>query len=462
MPKPREYIVRNYDALNAHAEGVVANEKQLRRLKRFRVDRFWIRNAGMLMLAIGLFAILLATAYFFYKKYSTAEVIVETKVLKVVTEVPGPVKVKIITVEVPIPAPNAVNMPSPPKVVYIPGPTQIVIRRVPIRPERANKAVTIWTKVDINRDGIGKVITGSNLDNWDAIFPMYEYCYVTKQNSKASNSLDVQLQLGQRRGRGVIEWTEVTEYSAKQFGTTVEFLDRIKIIHCNLDTEKDFNARRAASSSSGPITKYPVAPPSSRALGSGSGFYVNGKGSVLTNNHVVDKCSKVWVKYNNKDIPGRVVHTKEEHDLAVIETSQDNEFYVKFSKFIDPVEDVMALGFPRVDLLGGEMKRNKGNISSLTGIQGDDFSLQHTALIQKGSSGGPLLNNKGSVVGVNYAKFKDKDLQGIGLAIQAVNAVTFLGDSAIDFEMNKSKKKMDWTEVYKQGKKFTVRVMCEK
>jgi S1-C subfamily serine protease len=122
----------------------------------------------------------------------------------------------------------------------------------------------------------------------------------------------------------------------------------------------------------------------------------------------------------------------------------------------------MALGFPRVDLLGGEMKRNKGNISSLTGIQGDDFSLQHTALIQKGSSGGPLLNNKGSVVGVNYAKFKDKDLQGIGLAIQAVNAVTFLGDSAIDFEMNESKKKMDWTEVYKQGKKFTVRVMCEK
>jgi S1-C subfamily serine protease len=333
---------------------------------------------------------------------------------------------------------------------------------VPIRPERANKAVTIWTKVDINRDGIGKVITGSNLDNWDAIFPMYEYCYVTKQNSKASNSLDVQLQLGQRRGRGVIEWTEVTEEAAKQFGTNVEFLDRIKIIHCNLDTEKDFNARRAASSSSGPITKYPVAPPSSKSLGSGSGFYVNGKGSVLTNNHVVDKCSKVWVKYNNKDIPGRVVHTKEEHDLAVIETSQDNEFYVKFSKFIDPVEDVMALGFPRVDLLGGEMKRNKGNISSLTGIQGDDFSLQHTALIQKGSSGGPLLNNKGSVVGVNYAKFKDKDLQGIGLAIQAVNAVTFLGDSAIDFEMNESKKKMDWTEVYKQGKKFTVRVMCEK
>jgi S1-C subfamily serine protease len=353
-----------------------------------------------------------------------------------------------------------------PEIVYrdrlIPGPTRIVIKKVPIRPERADKAVTIWTKIDINRGGVGKVITGSNLDNWDTIFPMYEYCYVTKQKPKASNSLDVQLELGQRRGRGVIEWTEVTEYSAKQFGTTVEFLDRIKRINCNFDTEKDFNARRAASDSSGPITKYPVAPPSSRSLGSGSGFYVNGKGSVLTNNHVVNKCSKVWIKHNNKDISGRVVYTKKEHDLAVIETSQDTDFYVKFSKFIDPVEDVMALGFPRVDLLGGEMKRNKGNISSLTGIQGDDFSLQHTALIQKGSSGGPLLNNKGSVVGVNYAKFKDKDLQGIGLAIQAVNAVTFLGDSAIDFEMNKSKKKMDWTEVYKQGKKFTVRVMCEK
>jgi S1-C subfamily serine protease len=467
MPKPREYIVRNYDALNAHAEGVVANEKQLRRLKRFRVDRFWIRNAGMLMLAIGLFAILLATAYYIYKKYSTV-VPGPVKIERVVVEVPGPVKIVRVEVEVPIPAPDAVNnKPSEPVVIYrdklvpVPGPIKIVIKKVPMRGDRADKRVTVWSKYIVNKDGVGKVITGSEYLKWDSSFPTFQYCYATPQKSKANNSLDTNLDLGQRRGLLPVEWVELTEEDARQFNTTVAFLEGIKV-NCDFESEKDLNARRVASSSSGPITKYPVAPPSSKSLGSGSGFYVNGKGSVLTNNHVVDKCSKVWVKYNNKDIPGRVVHTKEEHDLAVIETSQDNEFYVKFSKFIDPVEDVMALGFPRVDLLGGEMKRNKGNISSLTGIQGDDFSLQHTALIQKGSSGGPLLNNKGSVVGVNYAKFKDKDLQGIGLAIQAVNAVTFLGDSAIDFEMSESEEKMDWTEVYKQGKKFTVRVMCEK
>jgi S1-C subfamily serine protease len=468
-PKPNEYVTSNYDALNAHAEGVVANEKQLRRLKRFRADRVWIRNAGMLMLAIGLFTILLATAYYIYKKYSTAEAYIETKIVEIVKEVPGPVRVKRVEVEVPGPT-KVVNIitevapttpsyttPPPPQVIYekvpVPGPTRIVIKKVPMQASENIDNFTLWYKKDVGRDGIESVVTGTDYENVDSKFPVLQYCYVTPKITDSNISKDIEL--AQKSGRNDIEWKRVTNEDAQSFGSTVDALEEVKK-YCT------FRNSSAIVGKSEPVTPYPSKPPSGGVIGSGSGFYVNNKGYILTNNHVVDQCSKVWINHNNKNIAASVLKTNKQHDLAIIETDQDNKFFVKFTELVDPVEDVMALGFPQVDILGGEIKRNKGNISSLTGMQGNNYSLQHTALIQKGSSGGPLLNNKGSLVGVNYAKFTDKDLQGIGLAIHAITAVSFLGENSIDFEMNKSKEKVDWTNIYEQGKNFTVRVLCAK
>jgi S1-C subfamily serine protease len=471
MPKPNEYVISNYDALNAHAEGVVANEKQLRRLKKFRADRVWIRNAGMLMLAIGLFAILLATAYYIYKKYSTVvpgpvqiervevEVPGPVKIERVEVEVPGPVKIEWVEVEVPAP-PSIVttvppSLPVKPIIVYrdVPGPPIIIIKKVPMQASENIDNFTLWYKKDIDKNGIGSVITGADYENVDSKFPVLQYCYVSPKITDSNISKNIEL--AQKSGRNDIEWKRVTNEDAQSFGSTAEALEEVKK-HCT------FRDSSAIVDKSEPVTPYPSKPPSSGVLGSGSGFYVNNKGYILTNNHVVDQCSKVWINHNNKNIAASVLKTNKQHDLAIIETDQDNKFFVKFTELVDPVEDVMALGFPQVDILGGEIKRNKGNISSLTGMQGNNYSLQHTALIQKGSSGGPLLNNKGSLVGVNYAKFTDKDLQGIGLAIHAITAVSFLGENSIDFEMNKSKEKIDWTNIYEQGKNFTVRVLCAK
>jgi S1-C subfamily serine protease len=305
----------------------------------------------------------------------------------------------------------------------------------------------------VGRDGIESVVTGTDYENVDSKFPVLQYCYVTPKITDSNISKDIEL--AQKSGRNDIEWKRVTNEDAQSFGSTVDALEEVKK-YCT------FRNSSAIVGKSEPVTPYPSKPPSGGVIGSGSGFYVNNKGYILTNNHVVDQCSKVWINHNNKNIAASVLKANKQHDLAIIETDQDNKFFVKFTELVDPVEDVMALGFPQVDILGGEIKRNKGNISSLTGMQGNNYSLQHTALIQKGSSGGPLLNNKGSLVGVNYAKFTDKDLQGIGLAIHAITAVSFLGENSIDFKMNESKEKVDWTNIYEQGKNFTVRVLCAK
>ncbi|SVD00017.1 uncharacterized protein METZ01_LOCUS352871, partial [marine metagenome] len=62
-PKSIEYVESNFSTLNAHADGIVDNERQLSRLKRFKADRALIKNICIIALALGLLAILLAIAY---------------------------------------------------------------------------------------------------------------------------------------------------------------------------------------------------------------------------------------------------------------------------------------------------------------------------------------------------------------------------------------------------------------
>lgn len=159
MSEPTEHIVSNYDALNAHAEGVVDNEKQLRRLKRFRADRVFIKNLGLLLMLIGIFAILLSTAYYIYKKYSTAKPIYEvidkpiyidkTVVKEVIRE---------IIIEVP----------------------------VPTKPESSFGKFTKFHNVKINKNGIGRIITGKRYeseDKYDSNKTYQQYCYATSQDN---------------------------------------------------------------------------------------------------------------------------------------------------------------------------------------------------------------------------------------------------------------------------------------
>jgi hypothetical protein len=171
MSEPTEHIVSNYDALNAHAEGVVDNEKQLRRLKRFRADRVFIKNLGLLLMLIGIFAILLSTAYYIYKKYSTAEpryevvhipkYIDQTIIKEVQTEVLVEKIVfrdKEIIVEVLVPVPSGSSF---------------------------GKFYKFHDEI-IDKDGIGRIITGKLYENpgdFDTNKTHQQYCYATSQNN---------------------------------------------------------------------------------------------------------------------------------------------------------------------------------------------------------------------------------------------------------------------------------------
>lgn len=153
---------------------------------------------------------------------------------------------------------------------------------------------------------------------------------------------------------------------------------------------------------------------------SGSGFIVRKNGYIVTNAHVVKNASKIEVRLNNKEVyPGKVVGRDGFSDLAVLKIEADNLPTLKLgsSKNLRPGEFVIAIGSP----LGYDQSVTLGIISAVeravTDINGNINFIQTDAAINRGNSGGPLINLAGEVIGVNTAL--QGNGQNIGFSIPA-------------------------------------------
>jgi len=150
----------------------------------------------------------------------------------------------------------------------------------------------------------------------------------------------------------------------------------------------------------------------------GSGFIIDKDGTILTNNHVVEKADEIKIKTTDgKEYDAKVIGRDPKTDIALIKIATDGKT-LKAAKLGDSeairVGDwVMAVGNP----FGLGNTVTAGIISAKGRIIGagpyDDF-LQTDAAINPGNSGGPLFNMNGEVVGINTAIVAQA--QGIGFA----------------------------------------------
>jgi S1-C subfamily serine protease len=145
-------------------------------------------------------------------------------------------------------------------------------------------------------------------------------------------------------------------------------------------------------------------PPAKRGISAGTGFLITTSGHVLTNAHVVEGCTSAEVGSAGM---GAVIAADERNDLAMVKllTPPSGVEPVTFAREGAPLAaTVAALGYPLPDMLGPGLNFTMGNVSSLVGLGGDTSRLQMTAAVQPGNSGGPLVNDRGQVVGVVVAK----------------------------------------------------------
>jgi serine protease Do len=165
-------------------------------------------------------------------------------------------------------------------------------------------------------------------------------------------------------------------------------------------------------------------PRSGRSMGLGSGFVVDRNGYILTNNHVVENATRIQVKLpgDKTEYPAKLIGTDSELDLAVLKIEAGKQLTALRIGNSDAVETgdwAVAIGSP----FGLEQTMTAGIISAKgrdLGEPGHQLQrfLQTDAAINRGNSGGPLLNINGEVVGINTMIVSGSgNFEGIGFAL---------------------------------------------
>ena len=158
--------------------------------------------------------------------------------------------------------------------------------------------------------------------------------------------------------------------------------------------------------------------------GQGSGFIVDKRGYILTNNHVVAKAQRITVTLaDGRRLPASLAGRDPASDLAVIKIpagSVDTVARLGDSDQLRTGQKAIAIGNPfglSHTLTTGIVSALDRQIRTRDGTQIDNL-IQTDAAINPGNSGGPLLNSNGEVIGINTAIFSlSGGYQGIGFAI---------------------------------------------
>ncbi|MBI4472303.1 MAG: trypsin-like peptidase domain-containing protein, partial [Acidobacteria bacterium] len=170
-----------------------------------------------------------------------------------------------------------------------------------------------------------------------------------------------------------------------------------------------------------------------RVVSEGSGFIVDKAGYILTNQHVVDNAKKITVRLDNKsEHVAKLIGSDEETDLAVIKIDAGGDLpFAKLgnSDSVKVGDWVLALGSPfgldhtvTSGIISAKGRESR-EISPGTNRQFQNF-LQTDAAINRGNSGGPLVNMAGEVIGVNTAILSSTGtFAGLGFALPSNTAI---------------------------------------
>ncbi|MCU0382329.1 MAG: serine protease [Chitinophagaceae bacterium] len=160
----------------------------------------------------------------------------------------------------------------------------------------------------------------------------------------------------------------------------------------------------------------------------GTSFLVDPKGYLVTSAHVIQGASRIFLQNSKgQDFHAEIIYTDEQKDLAILKI--DDEDYRQPSALpygiskssTDLAESVFTLGYPKDEIVYGE-----GYLSAKTGLKGDTMAYQISIAANPGNSGGPILNEKGEVIGILNAR--QTAAEGVVFAVKARNIVRMIDE----------------------------------
>jgi S1-C subfamily serine protease len=183
-------------------------------------------------------------------------------------------------------------------------------------------------------------------------------------------------------------------------------------------------------------------PEEERRQALGSGFVIDKAGYIVTNYHVVEDADEISVSFSNRDrVKAEIVGTDPSTDVAVLKVEAKSRALTPLalgdSDSVKVGDPVVAIGNPfglERSVTAGIVSAVQRQIAAPNRLEIDKV-IQTDAAINSGNSGGPLLNARGEVVGVNTAIATGSDFEqgnvGIGFAVP-VNTVSNVAAQLIE------------------------------
>lgn len=203
-------------------------------------------------------------------------------------------------------------------------------------------------------------------------------------------------------------------------------------------------------------------------MASGTGFFVNARGVIVTNAHVIDRCEGITVRSFGR---ANIVAADKSLDLAAIRLERaGTRPFAQFKKGKPSRlgQDIVVFGFPLSNDLSSSGNLTTGNISALAGIGNNSTRYQISAPIQPGNSGGPMFDRSGAVVGVVVSSLNEMRTlsrtgaipQNVNFAVKGAFVKSFLNAHRIEYSESAGGKSMDTSEVAEQAQDVSVHIIC--
>ena len=171
------------------------------------------------------------------------------------------------------------------------------------------------------------------------------------------------------------------------------------------------------------------------AAASGSGFFVSKSGHIISNHHVIEGCDATKLTFKGKEVVADVLAVDKMNDLAILKANLiPNQVYSVATEDAALLEDIIIAGYPLGKKVSAAIKTSKGSVTALAGY-GDNYSeFQTDAALNQGNSGGPIMNQKGNVIGVAVANYgKKAGVESFNFGIKSSTLKTFASANGLTF-----------------------------
>lgn len=161
--------------------------------------------------------------------------------------------------------------------------------------------------------------------------------------------------------------------------------------------------------------------------GTGTGFFVSADGYLVTCAHVIQGADRIDVQLDGKTHAANVVAVEPDDDLALLKIDAAGLVALSLadSGKVRLGEQVQAIGYPLSTVLGNGIKVTRGIVAGIVDREtGKRFQID--AAVNPGNSGGPVVNDRGQVLGVASSKLIGMELTRVGFCVPAERVLSLL------------------------------------